>query len=294
MAAVDVAHERRADVVPEQLLQRSGSRAHDVAGHGQEVVLLGPEPRRHVLEDHAQAGPVGGVGPAAVPHAAQVEQHRSRRHLRRHGGGVRVGLLAGPAVAPGDDAGGPVGLGEVVEGPHGVEHHLVVGTGQRVDGVVVVQDLGHLAGADLDARRRAELAVAEHALEHPEDEGMGGGPVEGPGLGEQGVDALGVRALEGVAAPRCPRQHPSHVVGAPRRARAREGGPPPPRSRRRSRAATTSSTDVVALRMRPQSSRVVGEGLGPSSGRTRLGREVRPGRGCRAIAGTRPRWSARR
>ena len=36
-------------------------------------------------------------------------------------------------------------------------------TRQRVDGVVVVQDLGHFAGADLDAGGRAQLTVPEHA-----------------------------------------------------------------------------------------------------------------------------------
>src|ERR1019366_7349763 len=114
VASVDISHERWTDVVPEELLESLGQLPDDGPGHAQEVVLLGPEPRRHVLEDHAQAGPVGGVGPAPVPDTAQIEQHRAHRHLRRDRGGVRFGLLESPAVAPGDDASGAVGLGEVV------------------------------------------------------------------------------------------------------------------------------------------------------------------------------------
>src|SRR5436190_12963398 len=49
VAAVDVPHERRIDVVAEQFLQPLRQLGHDLAWHRQQVVLLRPEPRSHVF-----------------------------------------------------------------------------------------------------------------------------------------------------------------------------------------------------------------------------------------------------
>ncbi len=61
-----------------------------------------------------------------------------------------------------------------------------------------MQDLRLLAGPDPDPHRSTELIMPEHLVEHREQECTGGGPVEGPGLGEQRIDPLGVVPLEGV------------------------------------------------------------------------------------------------
>src|SRR6185312_9640157 len=74
---VDVPHERRVDVVAEQFLQAFRQVADDVAGHGQAVVLLGPQPAGRVLQDDPEPRPRGGVRAATVPQAAQVEQRRT-------------------------------------------------------------------------------------------------------------------------------------------------------------------------------------------------------------------------
>src|SRR6202011_4685176 len=91
-------------------------------------------------------------------------------------------------VAAGDDPGGAVGLLEVVERPHRGQHDLVVWTRQRVDAVVVVEDLGDFTRADLDTGGGAELIVAEHVVGDTEYERVDGRLVEEARLGEQRVD----------------------------------------------------------------------------------------------------------
>src|SRR5580704_5534020 len=73
VAAVDVAEERRVDVVAEELLEPRRQRPDDAARHGEAVVLLRAQPGGHVLQDHAEPRPAGVVGPAAVHEAAEVE-----------------------------------------------------------------------------------------------------------------------------------------------------------------------------------------------------------------------------
>ena len=90
--AVHVTQERRVDVVAQQFLEPLGQLADHRAGHGQAVVLLGPQPGRHVLQDHPQARRAGGVRAAAMPQAAQVEQ-------RRAGASRPLDRVAGPAAA---------------------------------------------------------------------------------------------------------------------------------------------------------------------------------------------------
>jgi hypothetical protein len=51
------------------------------------------------------------------------------------------------------------------------------------------------SGPDADAHRRAQLAVAQDPVEHVEQERLGGRAVERAGLGEQGVDPLGIVAV---------------------------------------------------------------------------------------------------
>src|SRR5213078_2700900 len=103
VAAVDVAEERRVHVVAKQLLQTFGERGDDVSRHTEHVVLLGPQPRRRVLEYHPEAGPVAVVGAAAVPEGAQVEHHRPGRHLGDGDRGALVGTAVGPGVASADE-----------------------------------------------------------------------------------------------------------------------------------------------------------------------------------------------
>src|SRR3954447_5222519 len=200
MPAVDVADERRMNAVAQQLLQPRVERAHDVARHGKDVVLLLTQPARGVLQQHAQPRPLGVVGTAAMPERAEDEQDRAGGHRHRHRL-VRVDRHAvGPSVAAGYDPGRAVVDGEVVERPHRVQYDVLMRPGQGVDAVIGVQPLRLLARSDLDAGGRAELvALAEHAVEHAEQQRMCRQPVEGTGLGEQRVDAAGAEALEVVA-----------------------------------------------------------------------------------------------
>jgi hypothetical protein len=145
------------------------------------------------------------------PDAADVEEHRAHRH----GGEIDRGLgrQLGPTVTADDHPGGAVLIREVVEGPHGVEHDLVVRVGERVDPVVVVQHLRLLAGTDLDDGGSAQLVVADDLVEHAADEGMGGHSVETAGLREDGVDAPREVPLEVGAAGRGRDQDVPQLVG---------------------------------------------------------------------------------
>src|SRR5712691_4242949 len=107
MSAVDVAEERRVDVVAEQFLEPLGELPDNAARDGQAGVLLRPQPGYDVLQDQAEARPAGEVGAAAVPEAAEVEHGRARCHDGRTDrilGGWRASGL--PAVAAGDEPGG--------------------------------------------------------------------------------------------------------------------------------------------------------------------------------------------
>ena len=201
------------DAVSQQLLQPWLQRPHDVGRDGEDVVLLRAQPSGGVLEQNAEARPLGAVGSAAVPQVAEEEQHRPGRH--RHGHRlVRIDRPAiRPAVRSGHDARRAVGLGEVVERPHRVDHHFRMWSRKRVDAVVGVQDLRLFAGTDLDPGRRAQLvAGAEHVVEHLQQQRMHGESVEGARLREQRVDAAGPEALEVVAAGRSAVEHVAQAV----------------------------------------------------------------------------------
>src|SRR5580700_1629956 len=77
VAAVDIAEERRVDVVAEQFLEPRRERPDHAARHREAVVLLRPQPGGGVLQDHAEPRPAGVVGPAAVYKAAEVEHDRA-------------------------------------------------------------------------------------------------------------------------------------------------------------------------------------------------------------------------
>ena len=114
-----------------------------------------------------------------------------------------TGRAIDPAMATRDDPGGAVGLDrEVVERPHRVHDDVREVARQRVHAGVVVEDLRLLAGTDLDARRRRQLVVLEHPVEHAEEQRVDRSGVEGARLGEQRVDAPRVVALEVVSAER--------------------------------------------------------------------------------------------
>src|SRR5437016_2528851 len=89
----------------------SGGGGTGTRRHRQHMVLLGPQPGRHVLEDHAEARPVGVVGTAAVPEGAEVEHHRTPLQLGGDGCRGLVGNALDPPVAPRHHPGGAVGLG---------------------------------------------------------------------------------------------------------------------------------------------------------------------------------------
>ena len=69
-----------------------------------------------------------------------------------------------------------------------------------------MQGLRSLARTDRDTRRRAELVLTEHAVEHCEHDRMNGERVERSRLGEERVHALRAPPFEVVAAARCARQ----------------------------------------------------------------------------------------
>ena len=74
-------------------------------------------------------------------------------------------LAIEPGVAPGDQPGGAVGLGEIVERPHGVDGERLSLAGQRIDAVVGVKGLARFPGTDLDDHRGAKLIVDQEAVE---------------------------------------------------------------------------------------------------------------------------------
>src|SRR6516164_8512054 len=176
------------------------------------MVLLRAQPADDVLQDHPQTRPAGAVGTAAMPEAAEVEHGRARRHGRRQDLVFRDRLPPGfPAVAAGHQPGRAVVPGELIKRPHRVDHNRRMRLGERVDRVVPVQHLGLLPRADTNADRSAELIVAEYQVEHIEQQRMDGNLVERPGLGEQGIDPLGVETLEMVTALRRRLQDPAQV-----------------------------------------------------------------------------------
>ena len=135
------------------------------------------------------------LAPAPWYRRPAEQQDRSGGHFGRDGLG-RVGLARRAQVAAGDDAGGAVIGGEVVERPQRGDHDVAV-AGQRVDALVVVEDLGLLAGMDLDGAGDAELrAGADRLLDRVQDEGGQCGLVQAACHGERGPGPLGPGAVE--------------------------------------------------------------------------------------------------
>src|SRR5579875_916948 len=200
VAAVHVAQEGRVDVVPEELLKAGRQPSRKVLRHRQAMVLLGPQPAHDVLEDHPQPGTVGAVGATTVEQVAQVHKHGPGRHLGHDHVVVPAWpAVMWPAVAPWHQASGAVGLGEVVQRPHRVDHHRGLVRRERIDTLVAVEHLGRFARTDLDPYRGAQLVVTEDAVEDPEKQWVERAVVERTGLGEQGVHPAGGEPLEVIA-----------------------------------------------------------------------------------------------
>ena len=154
------------------------------------------------MQDDAQPRPLGVVGPAPVPHAPQVEERGAGRHLD---GGRWA--WSGPGRSstqrwlPATIRVAPLASVKSSQRPHHVDDQFLMRSGHGIDGVVGMQRLGHLARADGDGRRGAQLVITQHPVEHAQHDGVRGHDVEGAGLGEQRVDPPGLAALE-VVAPR--------------------------------------------------------------------------------------------
>ena len=109
--------------------------------------------------------------------------------------------VAAPGVAAGDDLGGAIGVGELVDRPE--RAHAVRRTRPRhlVEAVVEVQRLRVLARVRVDRQACAQHEVgAEDLLADVEHQRVRGEIGEHRALGQQRVDALAVVALEVVAA----------------------------------------------------------------------------------------------
>ena len=204
---------------------------------------------------------------------APPHEHRAGVHLGRRP--VLTGgreLVVAPAVAARDDPGGAVGLGERVDGPHAGDHDLRVGAGQGIDGVVGVQALRRLAGADGDGEGHAQLVVADQGVDGASHQGVEDEHVGGPGLGQQAERAPGREALEVVAAQRASRRPRAggrcgRCRGWARRGRRRR--PRPRRRPRRRRARRPSSFPAGDTAVRPRSEPRTQSGRGGSDQTTR-------------------------
>ena len=130
-------------------------------------------------------------------------------------------------MGAGDQPGGPVGLGEVGQGPHGVADGGRVGLGEGEDLVVGVDGLGGLAGADGDGRQRGDQQLGvEHPLGDRQDRRVDRDAGEDRPAGQQVVEADGGHALEEVGGRRWPAAPPpagrgSRSARRPGRARRR-------------------------------------------------------------------------
>src|SRR5205807_2469057 len=163
---------------------------------------------------HGDADPPlrGPVGAASVPEAPVPDEDASFRHLGRDGL-VGVAVVGGAVahVRPGHQAGGPVLIGEVGEGPHGVAHRGRVGLGQGYQLVVGVDGLSGLTRADGDGGQGRDQAAGVQDLLHDGQNVVvdGYALVELP-VGQQVVDAHRAAALEVVAG----RHHPQVALEA--------------------------------------------------------------------------------
>ncbi len=155
---------------PKSSCSRSGSSAATARGTARRCVSWGRSHALDVLEDDAQARLVGRVRTPAVEHLAAVEDDRSGGHHRVDDLVVALRSAVDPTMAARDDPRRAVLDREVVERPHRVHDDVGEVAGKRVDAGVVVEYLRLLTRADLDAGRCRQLVVAEHAVEHPEQQ----------------------------------------------------------------------------------------------------------------------------
>ncbi len=188
------------DRVADQLLQPARERLDQRGRDAQLLVLLLADVTGAVVHGDAHPADVGVIGAAAVPEAPDPDQDAALGHLG--GDGLveleRIGRLVAQ-MAPRDESGGAVLLGEVGDGPHGVADDRHVGTGERDELVVGVDRLGLLVGPDGDGGERRDQ---EPGIEHPLDDGqhvrMHRDLLEGGAVDEQVVHPHGVHPLEEV------------------------------------------------------------------------------------------------
>ncbi len=140
------------------------------------------------------------VGASTVPEAPHPDEDAALGHLGRDGLVVLegVGWLVAQMAAR-DQARGPVLLGEVGDGPHGVADDGDVGPGQGDQLVVGVHGLGLFARPDRDGgERRDQEPRVEDALDDREDVGVHRDLLEGRPVDEQVVDPHRVDPFEQV------------------------------------------------------------------------------------------------
>src|ERR1700722_1978993 len=198
--AVDEAEVGGGLVETEEFLQALRELADLRMAGAEGVGLAGAQPGLDVVDDHPEPRSGGGVGAGAVVEAAGEQQDRSGGHFCRDGLGC-IWLAGRAEVATGDDAGGAVAGGEVVECPQCGDHDVAV-AGKRGDALLVVEGLGLLAGMELNGDGVAELrAGADRLPDRIQDERVQCGLVHAACHGERGPGPLGSRAVEAGAPP---------------------------------------------------------------------------------------------
>ena len=172
-------------------------------GHGGHVVLLRAQPRGGVLEDDAEPALVGVVGAAAVPHRAHVEHDRPGGHRGRDGVGRPAACPLGCVRwLPGTMTVAPLSIVKSSSAHIVLSTTCWCGHGIGYTTSSRCSPCGVSLGPDVDAHRSAQLVVAEHPVEHAEQQRVGGQLVEAADLREQRVDPLCDEPLEVVAAER--------------------------------------------------------------------------------------------
>ncbi|HVX47047.1 MAG TPA: hypothetical protein VHC49_24360 [Mycobacteriales bacterium] len=117
--------------------------------------LAGPEPGLDVIDDDAETAGRTDVRAAGVPKPPAEEKDRTGRHFDGDGGGS-FGPIDMFMLASRYDQRAAVGRREIVEGPDG-SHHDVVVAADRIDALLVMQELLGLSRVYLDRLGQAEL-----------------------------------------------------------------------------------------------------------------------------------------
>src|ERR1700730_16153563 len=125
-------------VIGEQLAQLLAQRRDQLRIDGQHMSVGRSQPARHMLHDETEAGGVGVVRSGTMKETPNVEQDRS--------GGARyrkdLRILFAVPLRSQRDPGRPIVLGELVDCPDRVDHHLGELGWKGVDRGVAMQALG--------------------------------------------------------------------------------------------------------------------------------------------------------